>query len=94
MDSNNRRLTRLAPIQMEGCRLAATTLLRQGRVTQAKIAWHLGVSRASVSRWAATLTQEGRPFLKAQPLLGPSLRLNEMAWPKWEWVALKRRSLL
>ncbi|HEX6956762.1 MAG TPA: helix-turn-helix domain-containing protein, partial [Ferrovibrio sp.] len=54
------RPARLTPEQMEERRLAAAALLRQGRLTQAAIARRLGVSRASVSRWAAALRQCGR----------------------------------
>jgi putative transposase len=79
MDGNIWRPAHLTPKQMEERRLAAATLLRQGQVTQAEIARQLGVSRASVSRWAATLAQEGRRGLKARPLPGPSPRLDERA---------------
>ena len=70
MDGNVWRPTHLTPEQMEERRLAAATLLRQGRLSQAEIARHLGVSRASVCRWAATLAQEGRRGLEARPIPG------------------------
>ncbi len=66
--------------QMEERRLAAATLLREGRLSQAQIARQLGVSRASVSRWAATLAQEGRRGLEARPITGRTPRLDERAW--------------
>jgi len=55
---------------MEERRLAAAALLRQGRLSQAAIAQQLGVSGASVCRWAATLAQEGRRGLRARPRTG------------------------
>src|SRR5215211_7572740 len=76
------RPAHLTPQQMEERRLVAATLLRQGRLSQAQIARQLGASRASVSRWAATLAQEGRRGLEARPLPGPSPRLDERAWAR------------
>jgi len=84
MDDNVWRPTHLTSKQMEERRLAAATLLRQGRLSQADIARQLGVSRASVCRWAATLAQEGRRGLEARPLPGPSPRLDERAWTRLE----------
>src|SRR5215218_10044185 len=60
MDDGGWRPARLTPGQMEERRLAAAALLRQGRLSQAAIARRLGVSGASVCRWAATLAQDGR----------------------------------
>src|ERR671917_2966299 len=74
------RPTHLTPEQMEERRLAAATLLRQGQLSQAEIARHVGVSRASVCRWAATLAEEGPRGLEAHPIPGPSPRLDEKAW--------------
>jgi putative transposase len=68
--------------QMEERRLAAATLLRQGRFSQAEIARQLGVSRASVSRWAATLAQQGRPGLAARARTGRVPRLDEKTWAR------------
>jgi putative transposase len=76
------RPTHLTPEQMEERRLAAATLLRQGQLSQAEVARHLGVSRASVCRWAATLAQEGLRGLAARPNLGPPPRLDEQAWTR------------
>jgi putative transposase len=67
---------------MEERRLAGATLLRQGQLSQAEIARHLGVRRASVCRWAATLAQEGRRGLEARPIPGRSPRLDETAWAR------------
>ena len=61
---------------MEERRLAGATLLRQGRLSKADIAPNLGVSRASVCRWAATLVQEGLHGLAARPILGQPPRLD------------------
>src|SRR5688572_5235346 len=80
MDGNVWRPTHLTSEQMEERRLAAATLLRQGQLSQADIARHVGVSRASVCRWAAMLAQEGPRSLAARPIPGPSPRLDEQAW--------------
>jgi putative transposase len=82
MDDNVWRPAHLTPKQMEERRLVAATLLRQGQFSQAEIARQLGVSRASVCRWAATLAQEGRRGLEARPLPGPSPRLDERGWTR------------
>src|ERR687890_687079 len=67
---------------MEERRLVAATLLRQGQLSQADIARHVGVSRASVCRWAATLAHEGPRGLAARANLGPPARLDEKAWTR------------
>ena len=82
MDGNVWRPAHLTLKQMEERRLAAATLLRQGRLCQAQIARQLGVSRASVSRWATTLAQEGRRGLEARPSSGRPPRLDEKAWAR------------
>ncbi|WP_262300366.1 winged helix-turn-helix domain-containing protein [Microvirga sesbaniae] len=82
MGDNVWRPAHLTPEQMEERRLAAATLLRQGRLSQAEIARHLGVSPASVSRWAGTLAQQGRRGLGAQPITGRPPRLDEKAWAR------------
>jgi transposase len=76
------RPAHLTPEQMEERRLAAATLLRRGRLSQAQIARQLGVSRASVCRWAAMLAQEGWRGLEARPIPGRSPRLDEKAWTR------------
>src|SRR5215213_5792773 len=82
MEGNVWRPTHLTSGQMEERRLVAATLLRQGQLSQADIARHVGVSRASVCRWAATLAQEGPRGLEARPITGPSSRLDEEAWAR------------
>ena len=82
MDDNVWRPAHLTPEQMEERRLAGATLLRQGRLSQAEIARQLGVSRASVCRWAATLAQEGPRGLEARPIPGQLPRLDEKAWAR------------
>src|SRR5215212_450774 len=82
MEGNVWRPTHLTSEQMEERRLVAATLLRQGQLSQADIARHVGVSRASVCRWAATLAQEGPRGLAARPNLGPPPRLDERAWAR------------
>jgi putative transposase len=80
MDGNVWRPAHLTPKQMEERRLAAARLLGQGRLSQADIARQLGVSRASVCRWAATLAQEGGRGLQARSITGRPPRLGEKAW--------------
>jgi transposase len=75
------RPARLTPEQLEERRLAAAALLRRG-LTQAAIAQRLGVSRASVSRWAATLHQQGRRGLRVRPKSGRPPRLDACAWAR------------
>src|SRR5918997_2940368 len=82
MEDNVWRPAHLTPEQMEERRLAAARLLRQGRFSQADIARQLGVSRASVSRWAATLAQQGRRGLATRVPTGREPRLDEKAWAR------------
>ena len=82
MEGNVWRPRHLTSEQMEERRLVAATLLRQGQLSQADIARHVGVSRASVCRWAATLDQEGPRGQEARPIPGPSPRLDEKAWAR------------
>jgi transposase len=82
MDDDVWRPTRLTSEQMEERRLAGAMLLRQGQLSQAQIARKLGVSRASVCRWAATLAQEGPRGLEARPTPGRLPRLDEKAWAR------------
>ena len=77
MDGDVWRPVHLTPKQMEERRLAAARLLRQGRFSQAEIARQLGVSRASVCRWAATLAQEGGRGLA-------SFSICQLAF-RWRW---------
>ena len=91
MEGNVWRPTHLTAEQMEERRLVAATLLRQGQLSQADIARHVGVSRASVCRWAATLAQRGRRGLKARPIPGRLPRLDEKAWGgSWTGVRWRR----
>jgi putative transposase len=82
MDDNVWRPTHLTLEQREERRLAGATLLRQGQLSQAEIARKLGVSRANVCRWAATLAQEGPRGLEACPIPGRVSRLDEKAWAR------------
>ena len=96
MEGNVWRPTHLTPEQMEERRLVAATLLRQGQLSQAEIARHVGVSRASVCRWAATLAQEGLHGLEARPIPGRLPRLDERAWLVWggSWTGAPWRRAL
>ncbi len=80
MDGTAWRPARWTPAQLEERRLAAATLLRQGRLTQAAIAQRLGVSRASVCRWSAVMRRRGRHGLRTPPKAGRPPRLDVRAW--------------
>jgi transposase len=73
------RPTRWTAEQLEERRLAAAVLLRNGRLSQAAIGRRLGVSRASVCRWAATVASGGRRGLRARPRTGRPGRRDEAA---------------
>ena len=82
MDGGEWRPAGWTPVQSEERRLAAAALLRRGRLTQAAIARRLGVSRASVCRWAAAVRQRGRRGLRARPKTGRPPRLGAGAWAR------------
>ncbi len=96
MEGNVWRPTHLTPEQMEERRLAAARLLRQGRLSQADIARQLGVSRASVCRWAATLAQEGRRGLEARPIQDDPRASMRRPGPGWagSWIGAPWRRAL
>lgn len=73
---------KLTPEQLEERRLEAGRLLRAGRLSQAEIARHLGVSRMAVSRWAAQLRDSDRRLaaLKNRPKSGRPSRLTPQQW--------------
>ncbi len=58
------------PKALQKRRLRAARLLEKG-LSQAEVARELGVSRQSVSRWAAIVDAEGRDGLKARPFGRP-----------------------
>jgi transposase len=70
------------PEQLEERRLEAGRLLRAGRLSQAEIARHLGVSRMAVSRWAQRLQDgtRGLAALKNRPKSGRPPRLTPPQW--------------
>lgn len=59
------------------CKLGGT-LLQQGKGVR-EVAWLLGVTPASVSRWKTTLEEEGLEALTAKPQTGrpPALSLEQ-----------------
>src|SRR5829696_4991601 len=71
---------RLTPSQLEQRRFEAARLLRQGRLSPAAIARHLGVSRQSVSRWQRALDAGGRGGLARRPHTGRRPRLTARQW--------------
>ena|SRR5882724_205519 len=74
--------TQLTAAQREERRLVAGRLLRAGRLSQADIARHVGVSRAAVSQWAARLRARpgGLAGLRQRPRSGRPPRLSAAAW--------------
>jgi putative transposase len=61
---------------MEERRLAGGHLLKAGKLSQAEIARHLGVSRATVSDWAARLTAGGLRQLRRRSAPGRASKLT------------------
>lgn len=72
--------------QLEERRLVAGRMLRRGRLSQAEVARRLGVSEASVSRWARRQCDTGGSArgLKARPRTG---RPSRMSPEEWQQVA-------
>jgi transposase len=66
--------------QKQERRLAAARLLRQGHLSQAQIARHVGVSRQTVSRWAQQLEQGGLQALHSRSKTGRKPHLNIKQW--------------
>ncbi|WP_208719638.1 helix-turn-helix domain-containing protein [Corallococcus sicarius] len=68
--------------QLEERRLAAGRLLRRGHLSQAEVARRVGVSEASVSRWARRLHEAGGSTrgLKARPRTGRPSKLSSGEW--------------
>ncbi len=63
--------------QMEERRLAGGRLLKAGVWSQAKIAEHVGVSRATVCDWAKTLKTGGMRRLRRRPTPGRPCKLTD-----------------
>ena len=68
--------THLTREQKEERRLEAARLLRRGKLTQAEIARQLGVSRMTVSRWAAQLEAGGVRRLRQRRSSGRPSKLT------------------
>lgn len=62
--------------QMEERRLAGGRMLKAGKLSQAEIARHLGVSRASVSGWAKKVEAKGIPGLRKRKAKGGRSKLT------------------
>src|SRR4051794_39612339 len=67
-------------VQLEERRLAAARLLRAGKLSQAEIARHVGVSRAAVTHWKQRLEQRGRHGLRRHPSPGRPSHLTAAQW--------------
>lgn len=64
--------------QMEERRLEGGRLLKEGKLTRAEIARHLGVSRATVSNWAKTVKAKGIRGLRKKKAPGSESKLSKM----------------
>lgn len=62
--------------QLEERRLEGGRLLQAGKLSQAEIARHLGVSRATVSDWAKTIEAKGIRGLQKKKAPGSASKLN------------------
>jgi transposase len=62
---------------MEERRLEGGRLLKAGKLSQAEVARHLGVSRATVSAWAKTVKEEGLRGLPKRKAIGGVSKLTE-----------------
>lgn len=60
--------------------MEAARLLRRGRLSQAEIARHLGVSRQSVNRWKQRLDVEGPSGLRHRPRTGRYPGIGPREW--------------
>jgi len=63
--------------QLEERRLEGGRLLRAGKLSQADIARHLNVSRASVSAWAKVVSKVGFRGLRRRKAVGRSSKLSQ-----------------
>lgn len=70
----------LTPEQKEERRLVAVALLQSGRMSQAQIARHLGVSRRTISIWARHITEGGKDALRRRVHPGRKPRLDAKQW--------------
>jgi transposase len=70
------RPTKLTRAQLEERRLEGARLLRQGKLSQAEIARHLGTSPAAVSQWKRTLDAKGRRALRRRHPAGRPRKLS------------------
>lgn len=72
--------------QMEERRLEGGRLLKAGKLSQAEIARHLGVSRATVSDWAKTVEAKGMRGLRKRKAAGSQSKLNPMQKQKLKYM--------
>ena len=70
------RPANLTRAQLEERRLEGARLLRQGKLSQAEIARHLGTSPAAVSHWKRKLEAEGRRALRRRQPSGRPRKLS------------------
>jgi len=65
--------------QMAERRAEGVRLLEAGEMTQAKIARHLGVTEAAVSKWNRQLVEGGKQALQARKATGRPPKLDDVA---------------
>jgi hypothetical protein len=83
MNGNVWQPAHLTPERMDERRLAAATLLRQGRHSQAQISRQLGVHRVSVCRWTANPGPGWPRGLEARPSRDGPLASVRRPGPVW-----------
>ena len=64
--------------QLEERRLEGGRLLKEGKLSQAEIARHLGVSRATVSEWAKMVQEKGIRGLRKKKAPGSESKLSKV----------------
>jgi len=79
----------LSTSQREERRLAAASLLMEGKLSQAQIAVSLGVSRQIVNRWARQIRSDGPKALQSRARRG---RQPYLTSAQWEQVLMILRS--
>ena len=76
--------------QMEERRLEGGRLLKAGKLSQAEIARHLGVSRATVSDWTKTVEAKGIRGLRKRKAAGSQSKLSKPQKEKLKRMAERR----
>jgi transposase len=76
-------------VALEKRRMAAITMLKQGKLNQSEIARRLKVSRQTMSRWQAEFTRGGRDALKRAGRAGRKPELGEVELERLQEMLLR-----